>query len=539
MDYDRNLLFATLALQVDLINRQQFVEALTLWAMQKEVPLSSVLIEKGWIVPADSEHIDYLLKRKQEKEGRNGQAPLATVSDGVKRLLATIVDPDIQKTLVSLSVRSEVVEAAEDNSLSLHRYTLVRLHADGGIGRVWIARDSALARNVALKELRPETATNPSLRARFLNEARITSQLEHPGIVPVYEVGRWPEDEHPFYTMRFVKGRTLTEAIKEYHNKRIAGSLQSIELLTLLNAFVTVCQTIAYAHDRGIIHRDLKGQNVILGNFGEVVVLDWGLAKVVGSEEIAFFSDDSGLIPDDFNAGLTAPGQAVGTPAYMAPEQAIGQIDLIDHRTDVYGLGAILYEILTGGPPFSAPDVRELLRRVRNETPIPPSQVCADVPPLLEAICLRAISKQPADRYPLAIELAQQVQRWLAELAEREHAEQQRARFFALSLDLLAIAGFDGYFKQLNPAWERTLGWTIEELSEHPWVELIHPDDVAPTIAAAQGIMDGNLLINHENRYRCKDGSYKWLLWNAREIVGEELIYAVARDITDRKHAEA
>ena len=110
---------------------------------------------------------------------------------------------------------------------------------------------------------------------------------------------------------------------------------------------------------------------------------------------------------------------------------------------------------------------------------------------------------------------------------------------FALSLDLLAIAGFDGYFKQLNPAWENTLGWTAEELLQRPWVEFIHPADVASTLAAAGGIMDGNLLINHENRYRCKNGSYKWLLWNAREIVGEKLIYAVARDITERKHIEA
>jgi eukaryotic-like serine/threonine-protein kinase len=236
--------------------------------------------------------------------------------------------------------------------------------------------------------------------------------------------------------------------------------------------------------------------------------------------------------------GFTVQGQAMGTPAYMAPEQASGRLDWIDHRTDVYGLGAILYEVLTGRPPFSAPDVHEVLRQVREDPPVPPAQVCADVPLRLEAICMRALAKCPADRYPAATELSQEVQHWLADLAERKHADEQRARFFALSLDLLVIAGFDGYFKQLNPAWEQTLGWTTEELQTRPWIEFVHPDDIAPTIAAAEGIMTGNLLVNHENRYRCRDGSYKWLLWNAREIVGEKLIYAVARDITERKRAE-
>jgi serine/threonine-protein kinase len=248
--------------------------------------------------------------------------------------------------------------------------------------------------------------------------------------------------------------------------------------------------------------------------------------------------EDQAAGVDALGEGLTAQGQAMGTPAYMAPEQARGQLELIDHRTDVYGLGAILYEVLTGRPPFVAADVSEVLRQVREDPPVPPSRVRAAVPARLEASCMRALSKRPADRHPAAVELAQEVQHWLAESAERKHADEQRARFFALSLDLLAIAGFDGYFKQLNPAWETTLGWTTEELLARPWVEFIHPDDVAPTLAAAEGIMAGNLLINHENRYRCRDGSYKWLLWNAREIVGERLIYAVARDITERKRTE-
>src|SRR5439155_12428418 len=139
-------------------------------------------------------------------------------------------------------------------------YSLTSLHATGGIGRIWLARDAELGRNVALKELRPERADNTALWSRFLKEARITGQLEHPGIVPVYELARRPDNQQPFYTMRFVRGRTLREATAAFHAKRSEGEYDSFELLTLLNAFVAVCNTIAYSHSRGVLHRDLKGQ---------------------------------------------------------------------------------------------------------------------------------------------------------------------------------------------------------------------------------------------------------------------------------------
>ena len=145
------------------------------------------------------------------------------------------------------------------------RYASLRLHAVGGIGRVWLVRDSHLGREVALKELKPEHLNNTAAQTGFLREAQITGQLEHPGIVPVYELARHAADGHPFYTMRFVKGRTMTEAVRAHHAKRLEGRAEPLELIGLLNAFVTVCNTVAYAHSRGIIHRDLKGQNVVLG----------------------------------------------------------------------------------------------------------------------------------------------------------------------------------------------------------------------------------------------------------------------------------
>ncbi len=542
MSTDRNLLFGVLALQADLIDARQFIDICSLWTTRKSVPLAELLIERGWITSDDREHVDYLLERKLHKHGDDLRASLAAVGEDIKRSLAAVDDPDIRRSLAEQLPKpktSDLVATVDFVAEPRQRFRRSSLHASGGIGRVWLARDSDLGRDVALKEIRPERADDPTFQARFLQEARITGQLEHPGVVPVYELNRGGNEQQPFYTMRFVKGRTLSEAAQTYQAKRLAGQADALDLLALLNAFVAVCNTVAYAHARGVVHRDLKGHNVVLGDFGEVVVLDWGLAKLMDQpeREASRLPTFGGLErPGDLN--LTVQGQTVGTPAYMAPEQAMGRPDLIDSRTDVYGLGAILYEILTGQPPFCGSDTEEVLRKVREEEPIPPRQLWPEVPPAVEAICLRALGKKPHDRYSSALEPAQEVQHWMAESAERKQADEQRARFFALSLDLMCIAGFDGYFKQLNPAWEKTLGWTSEQLQAKPWIEFLHPDDVAPSLAAAQKIIEGGVVLSHENRYRCKDGTYRWLQWTAQEIVGQQLMYAAARDITDRKRAE-
>jgi WD40 repeat protein/tRNA A-37 threonylcarbamoyl transferase component Bud32 len=307
------------------------------------------------------------------------------------------------------------------------RYTLTRLHATGGIGRVWVAYDSDLGREVALKELRPERSQDRGFADRFLHEARITGQLEHPGIVPVYELTRRPEDGQPYYTMRFIRGRTLTDAIRAYHDKRAAGRAEPLERVALLNAFVATCNAVAYAHSRGVIHRDLKGQNVVLGDFGEVVVLDWGFAKVLGGAD-----DSAGAAPvvpaAEAGPGHTMQGQVIGTPAYMSPEQGDVRSDRIDRRTDVYGLGAILYELLTGRPPFPGAEVQEVLRQVREAEPARPRQVRAGVPRALEAVCLRALAREPARRYGSAGELAREVQRWLADEPVAAYREPAVAR---------------------------------------------------------------------------------------------------------------
>jgi PAS domain S-box-containing protein len=491
MHADRNLLFAVLALQADLIDSHQFVHGCSVWTARKNVSLADLLIERGWIQPNDRVHVDYLLERKLNKHGGNARATLASVSNDVKRSLAALGDADIERSLTEVPLTDESDSGATIDFVSRidQRYTLACLHATGGIGRIWVARDNQLGREVALKELRPERAGNAVLWERFLREAQVTGQLEHPGIVPVYELSRRPDDNQPFYTMRLIKGRTLTEAVRDYYQERNGGHADSLKLLALLNAFVSVCNTVAYAHSRGVIHRDLTGHNVVLGDFGEVVILDWGLAKLVGGAEdepdapsVVFKSLGSS------EANLTMQGQALGTPSYMAPEQAAGRVDLIDPRTDVYGLGAILYEILTGQPPFTGPEIRDVLRRVQEERPIPPMRLNPEAPPALEVVCLHALAKKRSDRYASATELAEQVQQWQdVQRRQAEDALRQQTRILHSILDSMAdgvcVADRQGKFILFNRAAERIMGIGTSTVPPEQWSQqyrCFRPDGVTP-----------------------------------------------------------
>jgi serine/threonine-protein kinase len=419
MDTDRNLLFGVLALQADLIDPECFARACTLWSAQKATPLADLMMQHGWLTPEDRADVERLLERKLKKHGGDARAGLAeATTDRAKQSLAAVPDPDLRQSLaglttppapgpVQLSTTAYVPEVRQ-------RYTLTRLHATGGIGRVWLAHDASLGRDVALKELRPERAGNPAVGTRFLREAQITGQLEHPGVVPIYEVGQRPEDQAPFYTMRFVRGRTLAEAVAAYHQRRARGEAGPLELRELLTAFVGVCNAVAFAHSRGVLHRDLKPQNVVLGDYGEVIVLDWGLARLLHQAP-----GEGDAVPvqvsAESEAGATVQGQVLGTPAYMAPEQAEGRLDQLGPATDVYGLGAVLYEILAGRAPFRGKETAPVLRQVIYEPPARPRSMVGAAPAALEAVCLKALAKKPAERYATAKEVAAEVQRWLAD----------------------------------------------------------------------------------------------------------------------------
>ena len=394
----------------------------------KDLTLAELLVARHWITEEDRAAVEHLAGLKLRKHGGDAYASLAAVLDNLTRCaLSQVGIPEIQRSLDQLPPTEATTPTSAVNYLTgdRSRYSLKHLHARGGIGQVWLAHDADLDRDVALKELRPDQVNNPTALARFLDEARITGQLGHPGVVPVYELIRQSPDHSPFYTMRFINGQTLAEAARRYHRKRVEGHDDPLELVTLLNAFVAVCNTVAYAHSRGVIHRDLKGQNIILGDFGEVVLLDWGLAKVLGQPggDTDPFLDLRVTTTDE---GRTVDGQVVGTPGYMAPEQATGRSDLIDFRTDVYGLGAILYEILTGRPPFEGPDLLDVLRMVREEEPVPPRRLNSEVSPALESASLRALAKDPTRRPSSASKLAAEVQYW--QDLQRRRAEEALKR---------------------------------------------------------------------------------------------------------------
>ncbi|HEY2761107.1 MAG TPA: serine/threonine-protein kinase, partial [Pirellulales bacterium] len=300
------------------------------------------------------------------------------------------------------------------------RFRPLRPWREGGLGKVSIALDEELHREVALKEIKSRHATNKQSQDRFLLEAEITGSLEHPGIVPVYGMGRY-HDGRPYYAMRFVHGDSLEEAIHRYHRASERGaqdpSERAVEFRELLTRFIAVCNAIAYAHSRGVLHRDLKPGNILLAKYGETLVVDWGLAKVAGqTDQIALTSGEMPLeLPSGSQSAPTRLGSVIGTPGYMSPEQADGRLDLLGPPTDIYSLGATLYCVLAGVSPFTDSALDALLDKVKRGEFPPPRSVDSQIPRPLEAICLKAMSRRRDDRYATASALADDLAHWLAD----------------------------------------------------------------------------------------------------------------------------
>jgi serine/threonine protein kinase len=424
---DRNLLFGILALQMDFISRDALIASMNAWVLDKARPLGDILAAQGALDPEHRALLDALVQAHLAQHGNDPVQSLAALNplSPVREDLRQIADPEVQASLTAASRSRLTSDPGGTASLRVGassspgvRFRVLRPHARGALGQVSVAIDEELHREVALKEIQRRHADHPESRARFLLEAEVTGGLEHPGVVPVYGLGTY-DDGRPFYAMRFIRGDSLHNAIQAFHRAGERGAqaprFDGLEFRQLLGRFVSVCQTVAYAHARGVLHRDLKPGNIMLGRYGETLVVDWGLAKAIGRSAGDGAATEGPLRPSSDGAWATLVGTAVGTPVYMSPEQADGRLDEFGPASDVYSLGVTLYEVLTGRQPFEGDGVEDVLAQVRRGAFAPPRQVLPAVPRPLEAVCLKAMAQEPADRYASAQALAVDIEHWLAD----------------------------------------------------------------------------------------------------------------------------
>jgi len=313
------------------------------------------------------------------------------------------------------------------------RYTLCEDLGVGGIGKVVRATDRVVGREVALKTLRDGAGMAPEVTDRFLAEACVTARLEHPSIVPVHEIGWFPNGQ-PFYTMRIVKQRSLQDVLGD-------PALRSEwPLVRLIGAFVQISRALAYAHRRGVWHRDIKPENILLGDFGEVYLADWGNAKAAPGSLLAEGvrpgsspPSTTGITLDGNRPGLLEQSGLSGTPGYIAPEQIRGERTRIDHRADLFSLGVVLYEILTGQHPFDAPTVLGVILATQTRVPKPPRLLVPSCPLLLEDLCLALLSKDPEGRPESAERVAAEAEAFLEGAKEQERRQEEALRLCELA----------------------------------------------------------------------------------------------------------
>ncbi len=426
---EKHLMLGVLAVERRFISLDQLTDAVKICTDDQSTSLPELLSQRGWLNQENLVDLERQIHSQtpttQDHSNSTfaGQGPM---SPALQKLIGELQDTGNGQALGTVvgSVPEFLESIGKSLPSSFHdstRYTWVSEVGRGGLGQVWRAQDNELSREVALKEIKADSASEETVR-RLIREAQITAQLQHPNIVPIYEVHR---GARPFYTMKLVRGKTLAQAIQEYHELKRHGQADPIAMPRLITVFISICNALAYAHSRGIIHRDLKPQNIVLGDFGEAIVLDWGLAR---SLDALHESHPEPISPvsftDDAQTDVTQAGATLGTPAYMAPEQAAGRVDLLDARTDVYGLGAILFQILTGEPPHrlradAEPDKpsENANRNALDSHPVPTSdlaklliQISNGPTPLirdvdstihleLDMLCARAMARNREDRF--------------------------------------------------------------------------------------------------------------------------------------------
>ncbi|RME23470.1 MAG: hypothetical protein D6806_11225, partial [Deltaproteobacteria bacterium] len=441
---ERDLVLALLLVESGLLEPGQAMQ-LALDSSDGSPGLEQAVLKSGI---ASREQLDPLLKRLDKIMGDE----MPTMAEQARLISLGSLDGDPTKAEDRLAFDDTIGSIGREQP---GRYEIKGVHGSGGQAKVLLAFDSHIGREVALKQLKPEQnageSTSPWLSprsipglVRFLREARVTGQLEHPNIVPVYELGR-RQDGSLYYTMRLVRGQTLAQKLKSCRNLS--------ERLQLLGVLWDICKAVAYAHSRGVVHRDIKPSNIMVGEFQEAVLLDWGIAKVSGRRDIgAHRLEKQVRTIEEEGSDQTSAGSTIGTPAYMSPEQARGEIEKIDERSDVWGLGAVLYEILTGRPPHRGKNRREVMVRAARKKVAPVRQVCPEAPKELAAIAEKALQFDQDARYQSARELADDIGAWMTgekvgaytytswELLKR-FASQHKAAIASALLALVALVG--------------------------------------------------------------------------------------------------
>ena len=419
---ENDLAFAAAVLRSGALTERLLAQSILRWTVHGDVALAQHLVDNQVITRQQCDELTAVAEQDLERVLAGMPSPDNWSETKHSRFVADNLDRAGKLSkLLGMSDASVLAADEVENRRINARYTLLRRLGQGGIGTVWLARDENLQRYVAVKEITRSAADTETAQAHFRREAEITGKLEHPGIVPIYQFGMDDATGRQFYAMRFMGKRTLQDAITEYHERREAGNEDQLLKHRLLTAFVNVCQAVAHAHTRNVIHRDLKPENVAIDAFGQIVLLDWGLAKI--NEETGMYEVQGRTEPGDLhNVSSTQMGRVLGTPLYMAPEQAAGRLEEVDELTDVYGLGGILYAILTGVGPHQhgiesfhgRGGAAEVFSKIVASEIQPPQEVVEDVPPELSAICLKALSSKRYLRYASATDLAEDVERYRA-----------------------------------------------------------------------------------------------------------------------------
>ena len=431
---DWHLLFGLLALQNGLISREQLVAAFTQWTSDKSAALNEILVRDGVIDEQISETLGRLVDLHVRKHGGEQKSLMALSGSDIgdaREALDQVDDVDLRQLISQLpEPHSRLTRSLSmgDVTSQGQRFRILRPlpGARGGMGVISVARDEELGRQVALKEIIESKADHQGYRQKFQIEAEVTGNLEHPGIVPIYGLGTDPQGR-PYYTMRLVHGHNLTQTIHEFH-QRSTGKIgySSVEFRSLIDRLIDVAQAVSYAHSRGVLHRDLKPGNILVGKYGETLVIDWGLARLPKTDATADQRPEvklDSLGPLQIRSGSdlaeTVQGSALGTIGYAPPEQLSGRTDLISERSDVYALGAILYQILTGtstvGDKQTDRELNELIQIAIAGRIKPPREIEHSIPKSLAAICTKALAREPSDRYQTAAELIAELENWRAD----------------------------------------------------------------------------------------------------------------------------